>query len=112
MGLIENSSSHNMDAITGERIDRGEVVVETPFKNRKGAVGNSRLKLVKEATIVWLAEQAGYTLVKRDAGNSGDAKGVDAGDVESGDGAVKAGKAKAGGKQAVKRRASGPVKGE
>lgn len=112
MGLIENISSYNRDFITGDRIALGDKVVVTPYKNRKVPMGNSRMKLVKEETIVWLAEQAGYTLVKRDAGNSGDAKGVDAGDAESGDGAVKAGKAKAGGKQAVKRRASGPVKGE
>jgi hypothetical protein len=109
MGLIENISSYNRDFITGDRIALGDKIVVTPYKNRKVPMGNSRMKLVKEETIVWLAEQAGYTLVKRDAG---DAKGVDAGDAESGDGAVKAGKAKAGGKQTVKRRASGPVKGE
>lgn len=112
MSLVENISSYNRDFITGERIALGDRIVVTPYKNRKVPMGNSRMKLVKEETIVWLAEQAGYALVKRDAGDSGDAKGVDAGDAPVGDGKVKAGKSKAGGKQAVKRRAVGPVEGE
>ena len=102
MSLVENISSYNRDFITGERIALGDRIVVTPYKNRKVPMGNSRMKLVKEETIVWLAEQAGYALVKRDAGDSGDAKSVDAGDVESGNGEAEVGKAKAGGRKAAK----------
>ena len=101
------------DAITGERIFPGEEVFDTGIKNtRTPWIGRYKTRVVKEETIVWLAEQAGYTITKRDAGNSGDAKVVDGADVSVGDGEVKAGKPKAGGKQAAKRRSDGPVEGE
>jgi hypothetical protein len=101
------------DAITGERIFPGETVLDTGIRNHATPfMRMSRNRVVKEETIVWLAEQAGYTLVKRDAGNSGNAKSVDAGDVESGVGEVEAGEAKAGGSKPAKRRSSGATKGK
>jgi hypothetical protein len=101
------------DAVTGERCLPGERVFDTGFRNRSTPyLGNYRSRVLKEATIVWLAEQAGYDVVKRDAGDSGDAKGVDAGDAESGDGEVEVAEVKAGGSKPVKRRASGTAKGK
>lgn len=90
-----------VDAITGERIFDGADVFDTGYRNKRVPFDNSKMKLVKEETIVWLAEQAGYALVKRDAGDSGDAEVVDGADVSVGGGAVKAGKAKAGGRKAA-----------
>lgn len=103
---------HNAgDAITGERILPGERALDTgypvtfPFELRETST-----RFIKEATIVWLAEQAGYDVVKRDAGDSRDAENVDATDVGSGDGEGSSGKAKARGRTAAKRGASGSVK--
>jgi hypothetical protein len=108
-----DANSNLGDAITGERVFPGDRVFDTGLKNVKTPwLSRGKTRVVKEDTIVWLAEQAGYTLVKRDAGDSGDAENVDAGDVESGDGEAEAGKAKAGGRKAAKRRSDGPVEGE
>lgn len=98
------------DAITGERIFPGETVFDTGVRNRPSSfMPRSRTRMVKEETIVWLAEQAGYTLVKRDAGDSGDAEVVDGADASVGDGEVEAGKVKTRRKSTAKRRADGPV---
>ena len=101
------------DAITGERIFPGERVFDTNIKNTRGNwMTRGRNRVVKEDTIVWLAEQAGYDVIKRDAGNSGNTKSVDTGDAESGNGKAEAGKAEAGGSEAPKRRSSGTSKGK
>lgn len=112
MGMIPNNSSHNVDAITGERIDRGALVFESPFRNKAANLGASRMRMLKEETIVWLAEEAGYVVSKRDARDSGDAKVVDGADVGAGGGAVEVGEASTGGGAASKRRAVGKVKGK
>jgi len=99
------------DAVTGERIFPKERVLDTGIKNRRAPYGNNtRTRLVKEDTIVWLAEQAGYTLTKRDAGNSGDTKVVDGEDASVGGGEAEAGEVKAGGSKPAKRRSGGASK--
>jgi len=112
MSLIENNSSYNMDVVTGERIDHGELMIDTGLRNKHTtSMARSRTRLVKESTIVWLAEQAGYSVVKRDAGNSGNTESVDGADASVGGGEVKVGAVKAGRKSTVKRSADGESKG-
>jgi len=112
MGMISNNSSHNVDAITGERISRGASVFETDYRNKGTNLGASRMRLLKEETIVWLAEEAGYSVTKRAKRDSGDAAVVDGADVGAGGGTVEVGKAEAGGGAAPKRRAAGKTKGK
>ncbi len=101
------------DAITGERIFPGETVFDTGIRNRPSPfMRNGRNRMLKEATIVWLAEQAGYDVVKRDAGDSGDAKVVDGADASVGGGETPVGEVKTGGSKPAKRRASGASKGK
>ena len=91
------------DVITGERIFPGDLVLDTKFNNVPNAYSSDTLtRFVKEETIVWLAEQAGYALVKRDAGDSGDTEGVDGENVSVGGGEASAGGVKAGGRKAAK----------
>lgn len=111
MSLVENNSSHNCDAITGERINRGDLVIETKYRNRASSLGSSRMRLVKEETIVWLAEEAGFSLVKRDGGDSVHAASVDGEDVSVGGGEAEVGAPSVGGKSTVKRRSAGKSKG-
>lgn len=113
MSLIENKSSYNMDVVTGERIDHGELMVDTGLRNKHTtSMARSRTRLVKESTIVWLAEQAGYSVVKRDAGNSGNAEGVDGEDVGVGEGEAPVGESEVGGVEAPKRSSSRKTKGK
>jgi hypothetical protein len=99
------------DAITGERITPKERVFDTGIRNKRTPyINNSRNRVLKEATIVWLAEEAGYTLTKRDAGNLSDTKVVDGEDAITRGGKAEAGEPTAGGKPPTKRRASGTTK--
>ena len=99
------------DAITGERLRPGENVLNTKINNVFGPyMGDTLTRFVKEDTIVWLAEQAGYTLTKRDAGDSGDTEVVDGTDASIGGGEGPVGKTPVGGSKATKRRTSGTVK--
>ena len=107
------------DAITGERVSPGERVFDTGKRNfRAPYMSNSRNRVVKEETIVWLAREAGFKLCgddcdcKSDGGVSESASVVEREDVGVGDGEVEVGKPKAGGKPPVKRRASGTTKGK
>jgi len=105
--------SNAADAITGDRITPGETVFDTGIRNRPTPYMNrTKTRFIKEATIVWLAEQAGYDVVKRNAGDSGSAEGVDATNVESGNGENPVGEASAGGSKPAKRRANGSTKGK
>lgn len=105
--------SASADCVTGERLTFDEPVLNTGIRNRKQPVmGASRNRLVKESTIVWLAEAAGYTLIKRDAGDSGNAAVVDGTDASVGGGEDSVGEAEVGGKPAAKRRSSGASKGK
>ena len=101
------------DAITGERVFPGEVIWDTMYANVTDPFSlNGRSRVIKEATIVWLAEQAGYDVVKRDAGDSGNATVVDGEDVGVGEGKASVGESEVGGGEAVKRRSARKVKGE
>lgn len=100
------------DAVTGERIFPGEEAFDTGIANISTFSMTETLnRYVKEETIVWLAEQAGYTLTKRDAGDSGDTEVVDESDASVGGGESPAGKAPSGGSKTSKRRTSGTTKG-
>jgi len=113
MPEFSNIRGNGADAITGERCAPGERVFDTGIRNRVAPyMSNHRTRVVKEATIVWLAEQAGYTITKRDAGDSGNAKSVDGADASVGGGEVEVGAPKAGGSKPTKRRASGTTKGK
>ena len=91
------------DMITSERVDLGEMIMDTEIKSMSfNPIRNQRTMFIKESTIVWLAEKAGYTLTKRDAGNSEDTEVVDGTDAIVGGGEATAGKAKAGGRKAAK----------
>ena len=97
------SGDNRADAVTGERLFPHDVVFDTGYNNVNAPHSvNGRTRVVKESTIVWLAEAAGYVVTKRDAGNSGNAEGVDESDVSGGGGAPEVGKAKGGGKSASK----------
>ena len=98
------------DCVTGERIFPQERVFNTGVLNKRYPYSGGKTRIIKEATIVWLAEQAGYDVIKRAAGDSGDAKSVDGADASVGGGEVEAGEAKAGGSKPVKRRSSGSTK--
>ena len=100
-----------VDAITGERLYDGSRVFDTGVKNKRVPFDYSRNKVVKEETIVWLAEQAGFTIVRGDEGDSGDSTVVDSGDVEFGDGEDSSGASSSGGRKASNRRAGGKAKG-
>jgi hypothetical protein len=101
------------DAITGERIFPGEAIWDTTYSNGIDPfMLNGRSRVIKEDTIVWLAEQAGYNVVKCDAGDSGDATVVDGADVGVGEGEGPVGEVEVGRSEAPKRRATRKVKGE
>ena len=110
--LIEFSIySSGADAVTGERIFPGESVLDTNINNvMVPYMSDTLTRFVKEDTIVWLAEQAGYTLTKRDAGDSGDTEVVDGTDASVGGGKTPLGETPFGGSKAAKRRTSGTVK--
>ena len=101
--MIITIGSNAGDAVTGERIFPGDRVLDTGIGNYTTPyMGDTLTRLVKEETIVWLAEQAGYDVVKRDAGDSGDSEVVDGTDASVGNGEAEAGKSKAGGRKSVK----------
>jgi hypothetical protein len=105
--IVKHEGGRIYDILTGERVNPGDNIIVTGILTRsynpQHAMRTQRELFIKEETLVWLAEKAGYALVKRDAGDSGDAEGVDAGDAESGDGEAEVREVKAGGSKAVKR---------
>lgn len=84
--LIEFSvNSSGADAVTGERIFPGESVLDTNVNNAVTPyMGDTLTRFVKESTIVWLAESAGYTLTRGNEGDSGNAEDVGGEDVGAG----------------------------
>jgi hypothetical protein len=107
------SGDNRADAITGDRIFPHDIVFNTGCYNINAPhSSNGRTRVVKESTIVWLAEQAGYVVTKRDAGNSDDAEVVDGQDVGVGDGEVEVGEVEAGGSTTVSRRSNRTTKGK
>lgn len=110
------------DAITGARIYPQDRVFDTGMRNIVAPFNNfSRTRLVKEETIVWLAEQAGYTVSRNDGAVSPDGVGagvtepapvVEREDAGDGGGEDSAGADSAGGSAAPKRRSSRSSKGK
>ena len=105
-----NVSCNAADCVTGERCFPGSRVFDTGIKKRKSLGhrwNNYANQVLKEETIVQLAEAAGYTLSKRDvvtsdAGDSVNAESVDGEDVSGGGGETKVGKVSPRGNKAVK----------
>lgn len=117
-GFIE-IRGNGADAVTGERCAPGERVFDTGMRNRiMPYMSNHRTRVVKEATIVWLAEQAGLKICggkcdcKSDERVSEPAPLVEREDAGVGGGEVEAGEVEAGGGKPAKRRASGASKGK
>ena len=95
--------SSGADAITGERIFPGESVLDTNINNAVTPyMGDTLTRFVKESTIVWLAESAGYTLTRSDAGNPSNTEDLGGEDAIVGGGETPTGNAKARGKSSVK----------
>ncbi len=66
------------DAITGERIFPGDNVLDTNIPNSVVPYMTDTLtRFVKESTIVWLAESAGYTLTRSNAGDPSNTEELD-----------------------------------
>ena len=106
------NGGNTADALTGERIFPGEEVYDTKLPNKRYPYSNNgRTLILKEATVVWLAEQAGL-IGKRDAGDSGNATVVDGEDVGVGEGEAPVGESEVGGGEAPKRRSSRATKGK
>lgn len=103
--------SNMADALSGERIFPGDVAVDTGFANREFPYqSNGKTKVLKEETIVRLAEAAGYVVTKCDGVIVGESENVDGSDVGVGGGEGSVGEVAVGGKSASKRRSDGPVK--
>ena len=91
------------DAITGERISPGESVLDTNINNSVTPYMTDTLtRFVKESTIVWLAESAGYTLTRSDAGNPSDTEDLGGKDATVGGGETPVGNSPSRGKSPVK----------
>lgn len=103
--LQKHESGRIYDMITGEPANRGDMILDTEIRTITfKPVRNQRTMFIKESTIVWLAEKAGYALVKRDAGDSGDTEVVDESDASVGGGETPVGEAPLGGSETPKRR--------
>ena len=84
---------YGADCVTGDRLVPGDSFLNTGLDNMPTPyMSENSYRLIKESTIVWLAEQAGYDVVKRDAGDSVDATVVDGANVSGGGGETKVGK--------------------
>ena len=100
------------DAITGERIFPGESVLDTNVANvQTPYMGDMLTRFVKESTIVWLAESAGYTLTRSNEGDPSNTEHVGGEDASVGGGETPLGSAPAGGGKTSNRRTTGTVKG-
>ena len=95
--------SSGADAVTGERIFPGESVLDTNINNSVTPYMTDTLtRFVKESTIVWLAESAGYTLTRSDAGNPSNTEVLGGEVVIVGGGETQTGNSKVRGKSPVK----------
>ena len=95
--------STGADAITGERIFPGESVIDTNVANVPVPyMGDTLTRFVKESTIVWLAESAGYTLTRSDEGDPSDTEVVVGEDASVGGGETPVGDSPVRGRKAVK----------
>jgi len=111
MDVNINENPNLYDSFTNKRISIGSVILVTDVANVFKR--NSRAyKVIEEDTVVWLAEALGFTLIRNNEGDSGNAEVVDGEDAGVGAGTVEVGEVKAGGKSTAKRRSSGTVKGK
>ena len=100
---IFRSVDYGADCVTGDRLVPGDSFLNTGVDNMATPyMSENSYRLIKESTIVWLAEQAGYDVVKRDAGDPVDATVVDREDVSGGGGETKVRKVSPRGNKAVK----------
>ena len=100
---IFRDADYGADCVTGDRLVPGEPFLNTGLDNVASPyMSENSYRLIKESTIVWLAEQAGYDVVKRDAGDPTDATVVDREDVSGGGGETKVRKVSPRGNKAVK----------
>ena len=91
------------DAVTGERIFPGDSVLDTNVANVPVPyMGDTLTRFVKESTIVWLAESAGYTLTRSDEGDPSDTEVVVGEDASVGGGETPVGDSSVRGRKAVK----------
>lgn len=103
--------SSGADAITGERIFPGESVLDTNIANNMVPyMADTLTRFVKESTIVWLAESAGYTLTRSNEGDPSDTEVVVGEDASVGGGETPIGASSTGGGKASNRRTTGTVK--
>jgi len=103
--------SSGADAITGERIFPGESVLDTNIANvQTPYMGDMLTRFVKESTIVWLAESAGYTLTRSNEGDPSDTEDVVGEDASVGGGETPLGTSSTGGGKSPNRRTTGTVK--
>ena len=103
--------SSGADAITGERIFPGDSVLDTNVANVPVPyMGDTLTRFVKESTIVWLAESAGYTLTRSNEGDPSDTEDVVGEDASVGGGETPLGSSSTGGSKASNRRTAGTIK--
>ena len=101
--MLTEFNGTGADAITGERIFPGENVIDTNIANSVTPYMTDTLtRFVKESTIVWLAESAGYTLTRSNERNPSDTEELGGEDVIVGGGETPTGNAKVRGKSPVK----------
>ena len=99
------------DVLTGERVNPGDRILDTGIRSVTFRPVNLRPTLfIKEDTLVRLMEAAGYDVVKRDAGNLGNAENVDATNVGIGEGTTPVGESEVGGGETPKRRSTRKTK--
>jgi hypothetical protein len=85
--MLTEFNGTGADAITGERMFPGETVFDTNIANGVTPYMTDTLtRFVKESTIVWLAESAGYTLTRSNEGNPSDTKDLDGTNASTGGG--------------------------
>lgn len=112
--IIKHEGGRMYDILTGDRVNPGDNIISTGILTRNynpnQAMRTQRELFIKEDTLVWLAERAGYALVKRDAADSGDTKVVDGTDASVGTGEASSGGATLGGSATPKRRANRKTK--
>lgn len=97
-----NINGNGADAITGERVTPGSRVFDTGVRNRRAPfMANSRTRVIKEETIVWLAKEAGLKLCGDNCDCKSDERvpestpSVEREDASAGGGEVEAGTPKA-----------------
>ena len=103
MLTVFGDNDYGADAITGERLCPGESVLNTGIVCEVTPYYYDNLhRILKESTIVWLAEQAGFTVTRGDEGDSRDATSVESTNATNGAGTSKVGRLATRGSKAAK----------